>query len=90
MAWAQNKRKQANYFLLSQSFPRSAWECSPGRSASHQKPNAERPLRHSHAERGNDQTLKCKKPRHQDRAFQFRQLFRTQRPGYAGSRHRYR
>ncbi len=32
------------------SFPRSAWECSRGRSASHW--NAERPLRHSHAERG--------------------------------------
>jgi hypothetical protein len=37
------------------SFLRSAWECSPGRSASHPEPNEERPLRHSHAERGNDQ-----------------------------------
>jgi hypothetical protein len=54
MAWAQNKRKQANYFLLSRSFPRSAWECSPGRSASLLEPNAERPVRHYHAERGND------------------------------------
>ncbi len=33
-----------------------AWECSHGRSAS-QEPNAERPLRRPHAERGNDQVV---------------------------------
>ena len=35
------------------SFPRSAWECSPGRSAARDG-DAERRGRHSHAERGND------------------------------------
>jgi len=43
------------------SFPRSAWECCRGRSASlllttaHTHLDAERPKLHSHAERGNDQ-----------------------------------
>ena len=43
------------------SFPRSAWECLPGRSASRPFPgrnagqdDAERRRRHSHAERGNE------------------------------------
>jgi len=41
----------------STSFPRSAWECLPGRSASLQSLDwyeAERRQRHSHAERGNE------------------------------------
>ena len=37
------------------SFPRSAWECSHGRSASALGRDAERHQMHSHAERGNDQ-----------------------------------
>src|SRR5271165_4862902 len=38
------------------SFPRSAWECRPGRSAapSAEPDDAERRRRHSHAERGNE------------------------------------
>jgi replicative DNA helicase len=40
------------------SFPRSAWECPPGRSAASPRPrgtaDAERRRRHSHAERGNE------------------------------------
>jgi len=49
------------------SFPRSAWECSPGRSASLPEPNAERPLRHSHAERGNDKVTEAPQPSTPDR-----------------------
>src|SRR6266702_8669865 len=40
--------------LSKPSFPRSAWECSPRRSASSGNAAAERPRRHSHAERGNE------------------------------------
>ncbi len=35
------------------------WHESPGRSASHLELDAERPLRHSHAERGNDHRRHC-------------------------------
>ena len=44
-------------FRFSYSFPRSAWECIPRRSASPARPSgadAERPGRRYHAERGND------------------------------------
>jgi hypothetical protein len=46
--------------VASSSFPRSAWECRPRRSASsaiqpcRSEEDAERPGRHSHAERGNE------------------------------------
>ncbi len=57
---ASSRRDSFTYFIFS-SFPRSAWECRPGRSASRRFPgrelgpdDAERRRRHSHAERGNE------------------------------------
>ena len=41
---------------LGRSFPRSAWECINGRSASALEWDAERPGLHSFAARGNDQS----------------------------------
>src|SRR3954469_11583718 len=56
--WFVSNLFVVNGLRLAISFPRSAWECRPRRSASvildRRREAAERPRRHSHAERGNE------------------------------------
>ncbi len=55
---------EKTYYVLGSSFPRSAWECRPGRSRVLQREtltlDAERRTLHSHAERGNEKKIKVK------------------------------